>query len=106
MRVLVGQLHDIIAIGSDPLAATRLDHDRPVGTIGFLKARVAMKPVSARLFDREPVGEGFTRSNTAKADAGDAVLVEGQNQSVPMNRGGLAEVVGHIDGDFLALLES
>ena len=39
----------------------------------------------AGLLDREPVGEGFTRSDTVEADTGDAVLLEGQDQPMPMN---------------------
>ena len=85
MRGLVGQLHDIITIRPNPFTVARLDYDGPVGTIGFLKARVAVEPVSSRLLDRKPVGEGFTRSDTVEADTGDAVLLEGQDQPMPMN---------------------
>ena len=83
--MLVGQLHHIIAIRPNPFTVARLDHDGTVSAIGFLKARVAVEPVSASLLDRKPVSEGFTRSDTVEADTGNAVLLEGQDQPVPMN---------------------
>ena len=82
-----------------------LDDDRAVGAVRLLKAGMAVKPIGSRLNDRELICEGLARLDARIADAGHAVLLEWQDQTVPMDRRIFGEIVGHIDRDVLPLLE-
>ena len=106
MRVRVGELDHVFLVVTKRLAALLVDDDRAVGTIWFLKAGVAVKPISTALGDRERVGKGLARRDAVIANARHPVLLERQDQPVPMHRGWLGEIVGHVDRDILAFLEA
>src|SRR5690606_22195580 len=76
------------------------------GPVWLLKTRVAMKPVGACLLDREFIGERFTRLDARETDTWHTVLIERQDQTVPVNGRHLIQVVGHIDLDGFTLLEA
>ena len=76
VRVLVCQLNNVIPISMDGVMALRLDDDRSIGTVGFLKAGVAVEPVGSGLLNRKLVGERGARFDTVKADPWYAVLTE------------------------------
>ena len=106
MRMCVCQLDHIFAVIAERLALLWLNDDRAIGPIRLLETAVAVEPVGAALDDREAVGECLTGGDAVIADAWHAVLFEGQDQPVPVDRGRLAEVVRHLDGDVLAFLKA
>ena len=65
-----------------------------------------MKPVGSRLNNREVIGEGFTWLDACKADAWYTILLEWKNQSVPMNGRHLVQIIGNVNRDFFAFLET
>src|SRR3546814_1643044 len=72
----------------------------------FLQARVAVIPIGARLDDRNFVNEGRTRLDPRKADAGNAVHLERQDQPVPMYRAILVEIVDDPQPRLLPFLQA
>ena len=64
-----------------------------------------MVPVRTGLTDREAVGEGFARRDPVEAEAGDAVLVEREEEAVPVDRADLVEVVRDVDHGILPLTQ-
>ena len=87
MGMLVGQLEDIVTVIAEGLARLGFDDDRAEGAVRLLEARMAMKPISAGLNDREAVGEGLAGRDTVVANAGDAIHLKRKDQAVPMDRG-------------------
>ena len=69
----------------------------------LLQTAVAVVPVGAALGDGEAVGKGLARFNSGKADARDAIHLEGQQDAVPMNRRGVGQAVGDANGGHLSL---
>jgi hypothetical protein len=106
MRMRVGQLHDVVSVVAERVPLRGIDDDRAVGPIRLLKACMAMKPVGSALDDRKVVGEGLARCDPFIADTRHAILLEGQNQTMPVNGGGFREIVRHVDGDVLSLFEA
>ncbi len=104
--MLVGQLHHVFAVVAERLAPLRLDHDGAVGAVRLLKTRMAVKPVGARLLDREAIGEGLAWRNTGVAQPRYAIHLIGQDQPVPVHRGRLVQIVGHVDGDVFAFAKA
>ena len=74
--VLVGKLNHIIAICADRIATLGFDHNGTVCPIGFLKTGVAVKPISAGLFDRKIIGVCRAGLDSDKADIWHPVLFE------------------------------
>ena len=106
MGVLVGKLDDVFPVVTEGLTVLGLDHNGAVGAVRLLEAGVAVEPVSAGLDDREAVGKGFSRFDTRITDTRHTVLLERQNEPVPVHGRHFIQVVGHMDGDVLAFLES
>ena len=79
VRVFVGQLNHVFAIVPERLTPLGFDNDGSVSAVRLLETRVAVKPISARLLDREFVGKGFPWLDARETDAGHAVLVEREN---------------------------
>ena len=104
--MLVGQLHHVFAVVAERLAPLRFDHDGAVSAIRLLKTRMAVKPVSAGLLDRKAIGEGLARRDARITQAGHTVHLEWQYQPVPVHRGRLIEVVGHVDSDVFAFAKA
>ena len=104
-RVLVGPVgedHDLFPVVPDRVGLARFHDDRPVEAALFLERRVAVVPVGARLPDAEPVGVGFAGENAVETEPGDPVLVSGQQDAVPMDRGDLVQGVLHPEGHRVA----
>ena len=66
---------------------------------------MTVKPVGPRLSDRKFVGESLPRLDTRKTDPRNAILFVRQNQTMPVNRGHLIQVVSHLDGNLFTFLE-
>ena len=101
-RVFVGpvrQHHHIVAVVAEWLGFLRVYDQRPIDTNLFLKAGMAVVPVGAVLFDLELVHIHTTRLDTVEAQAGYAVHVHRQDDSVPMNRGVFFQTVPDSQGD-------
>ena len=104
--MLVGQLHHVFAVVAERLAPLRLDHNGAVGAVRLLKTRMAVKPVGAGLLDREAIGEGLARRNTGVAQPRYAIHLKGQDQPVPVHRGRLIQIVGHVNSDVFAFTKT
>ena len=97
MRVLiapVGQKHNVIAIERLRVAGFRLDHERAIEPLLFLKSRMAVIPVGAALPDGKLIGEGLARRDAMEGQTRNAVHWIGQNDAVPMDRGRFGKAVG------------
>ncbi len=106
MGMAVGQLDHIFAVIAERLPLFRLDDNGPIGTVRLLKARMAVKPVGARLFDGKLIGECLARLDAIVTNGRHAVLLVGQDQAVPMHGGHDIKVIGHVDGDVLTFIET
>ena len=67
---------------------------------------MAVIPVGTALLGGEAVGVGRARLDAVKADTGHTVLAERQDQSVPVDRRRLAQVVFDVQGDVFTLFEA
>ena len=65
-----------------------------------------MVPICAGLLKLEAIRKGLARRNASKTDAGHPIHLIGQNDAVPVNRGGLTQAIGHPDGDRVALAQA
>src|SRR3546814_16355576 len=63
-----------------------INNDRPVVAELLLETRMAVIPLCARLNDREFINEFGSRLDAGKTDAGYAVHLTGQEQTVPAER--------------------
>ena len=106
MGVFIGQLHHVFTIVAERFTALGLNDNGAIGSVWLLKTRVAVEPIGACLLDRKFIGECFTRLDTWKTDTWHTILVEGKDQSVPVDRGHLVQVVGHVDFDVFTFLEA
>ncbi len=104
--MLVRQLDHVFPVITVGFAILVVDDDRAIGAVRFLKAGMRMEPVGAVLKDREAVGESLARLDAGIRDARHAVLIEGQNQPVPVDRCIFVEIVRHIDDDIFTFLET
>ncbi len=102
----VGEQDDVVAVGTVALAGARLQDQGAVEAGLFLHAGMAMVPVGAGLADREAVDEGLARHDAAEAEARNAILIAGQAQPVPMDRGGFRQVIGDGDDRLVALAQA
>ena len=105
MRILVrpvGQLHDVVTIGTDRSGARGIDDDRAIHAHLFLHTGVAVVPVGTGLRYFEPVGERFAGPDTGKTDARHAVHLVRQDDPVPVNRGVHGQPIADADGHGLA----
>lgn len=76
-----------------------LDDERGVQAAVLLDARVRVEPVRPRVRDGEPVREGPARRDVPLGQARDPVHVVAQGEAVPVQGGGLREVVGQGQGE-------
>ena len=60
----------------------------------------------ADAFHDELIGPGLTRCNLRLGDPGHAVLFVSDVEAVPVNRGALRELVGHVDPHALSLSDA
>ena len=67
---------------------------------------MAVEPIGPGLLDREAIGKGLTGCDAVEADPRNAVLTEGHDKSMPVDRGAFAEVVGHVYRNLLTFLEA
>ena len=96
------QQQHIVALCRHRIGALGIDHDRPIMAGLFLQAGMAVPPIGAGLADRRQIiGEGFAGLDAGKADAGHAVILKRHQDSVPMDRTVLVQMVGHVDLDRL-----
>ena len=108
-RILVGpvrQLNNIVTIRADCFAAPRFNDDRPVHSRLLLMAGMRVIPVSTALLEAKTIGECFPGGNAGETDAGNPIHLEGQEDTVPMNRGGDRQTVVHPDGDHVAFAQA
>lgn len=104
-RLFVGPVaeHDhVFAVVFEWLWLFGVDHQRPVNPRLFLKARVAVVPIGAVLFDLEAIDVHAIGRDTVEAQPRHAVHVGGQNDAVPVDRGGFVETVFYPDGHRIA----
>ena len=87
MGVLIVQDNDVFAVIAERFALRVFDDQGTIGSVGFLKAGMAVIPVGSRLNDRELVGEGFAGFNAIKADGRHAIHLKRQDQAMPVDRG-------------------
>ena len=99
----VGQQHDMVAIGLNPLAAGGLDDDGTIQTMLFLTPGVGVVPVGAGLQDLELIGERGACRDAVETDAWYAVHVKGQDDAVPVNGGSFLQTVDDADRHRVAL---
>ena len=105
----VGQHHHVIAVAGDGVRSIGVDHQRPVHAALFLEPGMAVVPVSASLFDVEPIEVALARADAVEAHAGHAVHVRRQQYAVPVDRGVRAvdgaawQLVAHAQGNRRAL---
>ena len=99
----VGELHHVVPIGADPVPFGRIDDDGAIHAGLFLEAGMGVIPVGAGLPDLEAIDEGLAGRDAGKAHAGNAIHFIGQDDAVPVNRGGHGQAVGDAEGDRVAL---
>ncbi len=99
----VGQLHHVIAVGTDRLAASRLDDDGAVDAGLFLHAGMRVVPVGAGLPHLESIGEGFPRGDALVADPRYTVHLKWQEDAVPVDGAVNREPVGNPNGHGISL---
>ena len=90
-RILVGpvrQLNNIVTVSADCFAAPWFDNDRPVHSRLLLMAGMRVIPVGAALLEAKTIGECFSGGNSGETDAGNPIHLVGQEDAVPMDRGG------------------
>lgn len=63
-----------------------VNDERAVMAALLLKARMAVPPIGAGLADGEFVSEALARPDAGEGDAGDAVILEGEEEAVPVDR--------------------
>jgi hypothetical protein len=99
--------HDaIVAIGRPRRRRLfRLDDDRSIES-RLLGERVSVIPVGSALADLEAIGEGLTRRDAGKADAGHAVHLRRHDDAVPMDARHLLEAVAHAQRDRVAFAQA
>ena len=102
----VGEQDHMFAVISDRIGTGGIDDNRTIHAHGFLHARMAVIPVSARLPDGKFVRKGRARLDPREADAGNAVHLERQQHAVPVDRTILGQRIGHCEADVLAFLEA
>ena len=103
---MVRQHDDVLAVVADRVGPGGVDDDRSVVAELLLKARMAVIPIGAALPHRELGGEGRARLDAGKRDAGYPVHGGGNQQTVPVNRGLLVEVVDDVEPSGLAFLQA
>ncbi len=81
-----------------------VDDHRPIHPLQFLTAGVAVIPVGPALLDDETVVIGLSRLNTPEAHPRNSIHVRGQEDSVPVNRRVLHQLIRHADRDVLTVL--
>ena len=84
-RELAQQQH-IVAVRPDRVGPGGVDDERAVMAGLLLKARMAVPPIGAGLADGEFVSEALAGSDAGEGDAGDAVILEGEEEAVPVDR--------------------
>ena len=105
MRVERGEIadqQDIVAVDRNRLAAARFDNHRPVMARLFLQPRVAVIPICPRLADGECIIESLTGLDAGEADTRNAIILERQQQPVPVHRAVYRKVVGDVEADILS----
>ena len=90
LRIFVGPVgkdHDVLPIAFDRMFVPRIDNERAILSGLFLEPAVAVIPIGAALADWKAVDESFARRDSGEAQAGYAVHICGDPDSVPVNRG-------------------
>src|SRR3546814_19737440 len=82
-----------------------INNDRPVVAELLLETRMAVIPICARLNDREFINEFGSRLDAGKTDAGYAVHLKGQDQTVPVDRAVFVKIVDDGEACGLSLLQ-
>ena len=98
----VGEHQHIIALVLEGFRRNRINHQRAVQAGLLLEAGVAVIPVGAALLHLEAVFVQAIRRDAGEAEAGHAIHVARQQNSVPVDRGGLIQPVAHADGHGVA----
>ncbi len=105
MWVRIRKLNNVFAVIPVGFAILVVDDQRTIGPVRLLKSSMRMEPVGAVLNDGEPIGERLPRRDTGVGDARHAVLIVGQDQTVPVDRSWFVEVIGDVDHHVLTFLE-
>ena len=101
----VAEDENIFPVISHWVCTCRIYDDRTVMAELFLQTRMGVIPVSAILRHLELIFERFARFDAREADARHAVHMEGDKQSVPMDRGVFGKPVGDVHCDVIALAQ-
>ena len=99
---MVREHHDIVVRRLLAFAFRRSDHDGRVHALLLLSAGMAVIPVGTGLPDLEPIGEGLTRPDAAKAHHRHAVHLVGHEDAVPVDRRILLQAIGDVHRHVLA----
>ena len=101
----VGQDHRVVPVVGEGLRVLRLDHQGAVSAGLLLEPRVAVIPVRAGLLDMVAVLVGLARLDAVEVNPRHPIHAEGHQDAVPVKGGmlGVHQMVGHVQGDILAL---
>ena len=99
----VGQQQCVFAVGAVAFAAAPLDDDGAVQADLLLEPRMRVVPVGAGLVDLEAVGKRGAGRDAVERQPRHAIHVRRQDEAMPVDRRGLAQVVSDADGDHVAL---
>ncbi len=95
----------MLPFGLHRVAPGGIYDDRPIMSDRLLHARMAVIPIGAGLPHGKFIGKGLTRSNAGEADAGNAIHLERQDQTMPVDRRVFLQMVGDREADILPLLQ-
>src|SRR3954469_7253291 len=86
--------------------AAGLDDDRADEPSLFLKTRVRVIPVSARLIHREAIREGAAAGDAVETETRYTIHVRRQNETVPVDRTGGGQAIRDPNRHHIALTHS
>src|SRR5687768_10061924 len=81
----IAQENDVLSVVREWLGLPRIDHERPVDALLFLKPGVTVVPIRPALANIESVCVSLARADAMKAEARHAIHVRGQQNAVPVN---------------------
>src|SRR5581483_6037283 len=95
--------HDVFAVVLEGRRLARFDDEGTIQTELFLKSRMAVVPVRARLPHFEAIHVGLAWAYAVEAETWDSIHVRRQENAVPVNRRVLVQRVRHTHRDRVAL---
>src|ERR1035437_5516035 len=102
----VSEENCIFSVAIERLFLSRFNNKRTEKPGLLLEVRVAVIPIGSALPYRKTVNKRRPRSDAGETKAGNAIHLRGNAQTVPVNRGGFFQFVGHGHRNGVALTPS